>query len=171
MIAFEKSSPGSATCKNLKWLPEMAFQGFYISKISGAACQIPPETHISSTCFACLPPHKFLVTAMKYTQYDGSLPKWPTNLRGNFCINPIVHTNGPLHMWWAKYGLHYMYEASAVKVGQTLLLYVHSTARPIISRGQLSKAKIKWKIITRKTKSFHPMQTPKTVPWLWRVRG
>ena len=52
MITFEKSLPGSG--KNLKWLLEMAFQGFYISRISPSnwrswcTSRLPPSTQISS---------------------------------------------------------------------------------------------------------------------------
>ena len=52
MITLEKSLPGSG--KNLKWLPEMAFQVFQTSLVTGA----------SGARLACLPTHKFLATAM-----------------------------------------------------------------------------------------------------------
>ena len=59
MISVKKSLPGLG--KNLKWLPEMAFQGFQISKFSGGACpQTPPETGVTGAP----PAHKFLATAM-----------------------------------------------------------------------------------------------------------
>ena len=54
MITFEKSSTGLG--KTLKWLPEMAFQGFWISKISGGACpQTPLGTRASGASLPCLP--------------------------------------------------------------------------------------------------------------------
>ena len=53
--------------KNLKWLPEMAFKGFYISEISGGTCpQTPLATRGSGARFAASP-HKFLATAMQCT--------------------------------------------------------------------------------------------------------
>ena len=54
MITFEKSSPGSG--KNLKWLPEMAFQASKFQNfLGGHAPNLPSDSRLQHS--SSLPPH------------------------------------------------------------------------------------------------------------------